>query len=115
MSLESKIEALTLAVQQLTAVIKSDIQQDFTKAVSEEVSKVVDEVKETSTEKEPEFFEEEINQATTHADFKDICLKVARSGKKEEVKAVIASYGVSKSIDVPSDKLAEAYQKVEAL
>ena len=112
MSLENKIEALTLAIEKLTAVINSDIQQDFGQAVTKEVEKVVEQV-----QSEPEFVSEAVvdSPIVDHDTFKNACLKVARSGKKDEVKAIIESYGVKKSTEVPVEKLGEALAKVEGL
>lgn len=111
MSLETKIEALTLAIEKLTQVITTDSEHSLKDDVKELMKEVVN---------EPEFVTEQITEpeptnTVDHETFKQACLTVARSGKKDEVKAVIESYGVKKSVDVPEEKLAEALAKVEAL
>lgn len=106
MSIESKIENLTKAIEALTVVLLapgakvSDTTPTETKKVKTEP-----EVVETKTAK----------PGPTHADLKAACLKVARDGKKDQVKALLAEYGAAKAVDVAVELLEEVITKIEAL
>ncbi|AZU97906.1 coil containing protein [Vibrio phage LP.1] len=104
MSLERKIEELTKAVTLLTQALGAGspglVVQD---------SAQVDEV----AAKEAEIQKSE--PTATHDDLKQTCLKVARAGKKAEVKEVLNQYGAVKAVDVPLDSIVECIDKLEAL
>ncbi len=50
-----------------------------------------------------------------HADLKAQCLLVARAGKKDQVKAVLKSYGAVKALDVPLHEIAGVITKLGKL
>lgn len=99
MSLETKIEQLTKAVEALTLVM------------SEGSAPVAEKAKTEVVEEQLEIVEQTLN----HDDLKAKCLEVARKGKKAEVKGVLASYDAVKAVDVPVAKIAEVIEKLGAL
>lgn len=103
MSLETKIEALTIAIEKLTAVINSDIQQDFKAAVTAEVAKVVETVTESTLSPQADdcpFIDS--NETIDFEAFKSACLDYARDPKigKVKVKEVLAEFGAAKASDI---------------
>lgn len=101
MNKENYLERIALALETLVSQGNS-LSADFSHVVEAEP---------TAPEKE----QPKAQVQLTSEDLKAVCLTVARAGKKDEVKAVIASYGVTKSIDVPLDKIAECISKIEKL
>lgn len=99
MSLETKIEQLTKAVEALTLVMSKGSSSVAEKAKNEVVEEQL----------------EIVEQALNHDDLKAKCLEVARKGKKAEVKGVLASYDAVKAVDVPVAKIAEVIEKLGAL
>ena len=69
---------------------------------------------EKTPEPEPKKEQPEV-LTVTHADLKAMCLKVARAGKKNEVKAVLKGYGAIKAVDVSVNKIVEVISKLEEL
>lgn len=118
MSLESKIEKLTAAVESLTERLHSmeamvaippsapapseppaptpPTGEQLEQAAKEEVAKA-----------EPEITHEQVQQ---------LCLKIVRDdrSKKPKLKEILGEYGANLVQDVPADKLAELKQKLEA-
>lgn len=109
MSLESKIENLTKAVEALT-------EQMAKSASSETESKPVQsKAKKPKPEAEPK---DETPQGPTVEELQDLAMSKVREdrSKKNAIKDLIASYDGAKVIgDVPSDKLADLGKKLEAL
>lgn len=108
MSLEAKIEELTNAVKALTETMSNGVKVS---TEAERVMKSTDVVKDTVKADK----KESVESAVTHADLKAACLKVARAGKKTEVKDVLSSYDAVKAADVAEDKISEVIEKLEAL
>ncbi|AUR82039.1 coil containing protein [Vibrio phage 1.017.O._10N.286.55.C11] len=116
MSLENEIKELRASIITLTEVI-ANMQNA---ATTVEVGKAEKKKKsvETVTEQESSTKSKTVvATAKTHEDLKATCLKVARAadGNKAKVKAVLADYYAVKASDVPSDKIAEVIEKVEAI
>ena len=110
MSIESKIENLTKAIEALTVVLLAPGAK-ASDATPTETKKV-----KTEPEPEPEVVETKTAKPEpTHADLKAACLKVARDDKKDQVKALLADYGAAKAVDVAVELLEEVITKIEAL
>lgn len=104
MSLERKIEELTNAVNLLTAALNNGTPQVATTQV--------DEVAPTEA---PVQKAEQTEVLKTHDDLKQVCLTVARAGKKAEVKDVLKSYGAVKAVEVAVELIEECIGKLEAI
>lgn len=109
MSLESKIEKLTKAIELLTVAVQSG----QVSAPAEVKETVEDTVQKLDAEIVKEPVEETVKR--NHDDLKKVCLAVARSGKKQEVKDVLANYDAVKAVDVALDKIDEVIGKLEEL
>lgn len=117
MSLENEIKELRASIITLTEVIVN--MQKAAPAV-EEVATPEKKKKAVETVTEPESSTKSktvVATAKTHNDLKSVCLKVARAadGNKAKVKSVLADYDAVKASDVPTDKIAEVIEKVEAI
>lgn len=108
MSLETKIEELTKAVNMLTKVIA---EQDIVHMQAEQVIAPAEEAK-------PETVEPATEQPTlTQDDLKKLCMAKVKENRefKETLKAFLKdAYGVSKTSEVPDDKVTEVYTRIEA-
>ena len=78
-------------------------------------AKVVEETPVTEEPVTEEPVKEEI-KTLTHDDLKQACLVKARedSANRDKLKSLLASYGASKAVDVPVDKLDEVIGKINA-
>ena len=106
MSLESRIEELTRAVEALTALMDRTIEN----AANRAVEKMQDSPKVEKSEGK------EAAKLPTPDDLKAACLAAARAKPedKAKIKDLLASYGAKVSADVPADKIAEVIGKIEA-
>lgn len=109
MSLETKIDELTKAVNMLTKVIA---EQDIVHMQAEQASAPAEKAK-------PEAAEPVTEQPTarTQDDLKKLCM--ARVKENREFKDTLKSflkdaYGVSKTSEVPDDKVTEVYTRIES-
>ena len=73
------------------------------------------ETKKTAPAKQKKAKEQPEPPTATHADLKAVCLKVAREGKKDAVKAVLKTYDAIKAVDIPVAKIVEVIAKLEEL
>lgn len=109
MSLESKIENLTKAVEALTE------QMAKSASVETEPEPVQSKAKKPKPEAAPK---DETPQGPTVEELQDLAMSKVREdrSKKNAIKDLIASYDGAKVIgDVPSEKLADLGKKLEAL
>lgn len=99
MSLESKIEELTKAVEALTALLnKQPVQLELP---------LVSETTLTMAQQEPATVE--VNTLINRSDLQTKCLDLVRKDRenKSKIKAILAVYNASVIADVPEDKLEE--------
>ena len=111
MSLESKIENLTKAVEALT----EQMAKSEPLSVEADPNAVQSKAKKPKPEAE---LKDETPQGPTVEELQDLAMSKVREdrSKKNAIKDLIASYDGAKVIgDVPSDKLADLGKKLEAL
>lgn len=123
MSLETKIEQLTAAVNLLTqAILERDISELAdniaapTKPIEPEVIKA--EVAETKKAvKDKPKAKKESNDKVTAEDVQAVCMALVRTdtGKKAAIVQLLNDYGAKTVGQVPAEKLAELKAKLEAL
>ena len=93
---DTYLERIAIALEALVAQEIED-----TKIVSSVPKPVVEEVKPSA-------------ETLTHDDLKQVCLVKARadSANREKLKALLASFGAVKAVDVPIDKLGEVIARI---
>ena len=101
---DTYLERIAIALEALVAQ-GTDVE---VKPVVKEVKPVVKEVKPVVKEVKP------IAKTLTHDDLKQACLVKARadSANREKLKALLASFGAVKAVDVPIDKLGEVIARI---
>jgi hypothetical protein len=97
MSLESKIETLTIAIIELTETIKGQ------KPKSEK-----EEIKIEKSKKE---------ENLSHQDLQDLCSSIVREdrSKKQNIMDLLESYGAKTISKIPEDKIQEVGTKLKGL
>lgn len=108
MSLETKIEELTKAVNLLTRAI---LERDIESLAPSEQS--VESPTEKEAEPEPEKKAEQ--PARSQDDLKKLCMAKVKEDRafKDTLKAFLSKeYGVTKTSEVPDDKVTEAYERI---
>lgn len=118
MSLESKIEKLTAAVESLTERLHSMEAMVAIPPSAPAPSEPPAATPPTGEQLE-QAAKEEVAKATpeiTHEQVQQLCLKIVRDdrSKKPKLKEILGEYGANLVQDVPSDKLVELKQKLEA-
>lgn len=120
MSLESKIEKLTAAVESLTERLHS---MEAMVAIPPSAPAPSEPEAPTPTPPTGELLEQAAKEEAlkaepeiTHEQVQQLCLKIVRDdrSKKPKLKEILGEYGANLVQDVPSDKLAELKQKLEA-
>lgn len=113
MSLETKIEKLTNAIEELTKRLHA-VEAATAIPAQAEAPAV------PTADKLEEAYEEEnakAKPAISHEEVQQLCLKIVREdrSKKTALKDVLAEYGATLVADVPADKLEELKTKLESV
>lgn len=98
------INALAHSLNNLSASLNLEVEQ----AAEQEVARRMEETKaEAATEKK--------EQKISLEQVREKLAALAKAGKQEQVKELIASYGASKLTEIPAEKYAELLEKAEAI
>ena len=115
MSLETKIEKLTVAIEALTLALTSGAQVQTT-PVAEETAKAKPKAKakaKPKAEKEPEA--KSATLTVTLEDVKEELLKAARRGRKDEAKTLLGEFGATKVSQLKESDYEEVVNKAKEL
>lgn len=125
MSLETKIEKLTEAVELLTKAIlerdivelASHIVEPTVEVTKETVKKIVESEKPKAEKPKAEKPAKENAKPVTAEEVQAVCMKLVRedSAKKKPIVELLAEYGAKTVGQVKADKLAELKSKLEML